>query len=385
MLPGSAGNCRVKMDLNPILSSNLKPLDKISPSRFIELGECPLRVAFATSGIPRLIPNSPDARLGSIIHKMFDLASKGIINNDLVFVEKWNEILTKVELEMASNILESHFVPLNLHTRHFDVKKDLCFLGVRRIIKLKKSNSSAWKLAPVPKQSLSSTGSELYFETPDKKVNGMVDAIRYGKNGVEIIDYKSGVILEETGNGEAIKNSYQIQLKIYAALYYLNEGIWPSKLKLLGINQQDFDVPFTPAECLQLIEKAKQNLEEVNNLITSERSWENLANPSPKACRFCQYRPVCKKYLKLARDGNGWALDIAGKISEKREFKNGYRIVLQTVLGKLVVRALDPQRHNILNEPVENIMLFNLRSDTAPKHFTGGNFTLSYATPYSFA
>lgn len=372
------------MDLNLILSSKLLPLEKISPSRFIELEECSLRVSLAASGIPHLIPNSPAARLGTIIHKMFDLASKGVINTEIDFDKEWIKLLAKVENIMASNSLEKYFVPLNLNVRYFDVKKDLCLLGVQKILGLKKSNFYSQGLAQ-SQRSPNFTGSELYFETSDQKVNGVVDDIRQGKDGIEIIDYKSGVIIEETSTGTEIKNSYQIQLKIYAALYYFNKGFWPSKLTLLGINQQDFTVPFTPEECLSLIAKAKQKLEEVNNSIISARPWEELASPSARACKFCQYRPVCKKYLTLVKGESEYPIDIVGKILEKREFKNGYRLVLQCDSEDIVVRALDTERHSVLKEQVESIMLFNLRPDTSSKHFINGKFTVSYTLPNSFA
>jgi CRISPR/Cas system-associated exonuclease Cas4 (RecB family) len=373
-----------KTDLNQLLETNLSPLARISPSRFIELEECALRGAIAASNISRLLPGSPNARLGSIIHKMFELASKRLINDAASFNEKWNETLAQTEAAMASGGLEEHLVPLELHVKNFEVKKNLCLLGIKKLLQLR-TMEPLYKDQPRTTSSTAGiSGSELSFETQDKKVGGVIDAIHYGEHGVEIIDYKSGTIVEETPAGAIIKKAYQVQLKIYASLYYLKTGSWPVKLKLLGINQQVFDVPFTPEECLLLIEQVKQKLEEINGLLVPGQQWEDLASPSPAACRFCAFRPVCKKYVNSIKEGNDWPVDAAGIIVEKQKFKNGYRVVLQTTGGKLVVRGLDENRHPVLNEPVENIMLFNLRPDTSAEHFTGGIFTASFATPFSF-
>jgi len=373
-----------KMDLNQLLGTSLSQLARISPSRFIELEECSLRGVLSASKVPRLLPGSPDARLGSVIHKMFDLAAKGLIYDDLSFNEKWNESLVLTESAMASGVLEEHLVPLELHTKNFQVKKNLCILGIKKLLLLRPINQSIKTQLLTTGAPSSTVGSELWFETPDKKVGGLVDAIRFTGNGVEIIDYKSGAIVEETPDGTIVKKAYQIQLKIYAGLYYLKTGSWPVKLTLLGLNEQDFDVSYTPQECLQLIEQVKEKLDEINGLIALERHWEDMASPSPTACRFCAFRPACKKYINTTKEGTDWPLDATGKILERQKFKNGYRIVLQTAGGEMIVRGLDEHRHPILEEAVENIMLFNLRTDTSAGHFTGGTFTASFATPLSF-
>ena len=373
------------MDLNQLLETDLQPLSRISPSRFVELEECALRGIFAASKTPALLPGSPDARLGSIIHRMFELASKEAITSEDCFNEKWNEYLKQEENKMVSGLLEKNLVPLERHAKSFEVKKNLCLQKIKQLFPTRLLASPIEISLRTTSTPVVSRGSELWFETADKKIGGIIDNIRRVSDGVEIIDYKSGDLFEKAPDGsQQIKKVYQIQLKIYAALYYLKIGKWPAALKLTGLSQQSVDVSFTPEECSLLIEQAKQKFEEINNLIARKGSWEDLANPSPKTCRFCGFRPACKKYINHRKDEDGWALDAAGKIKEKKIFQNGYRIVLETSTGKLNIRGLKKQSHPALGEEVENVMLFNLRKDTSAGNFIAGDFTVSFATPFSF-
>ena len=53
-------------------------LERISPSRFVSLDNCNLRELWVTPDHSPLLPVSPRARLGSIVHRLLELASNGL-------------------------------------------------------------------------------------------------------------------------------------------------------------------------------------------------------------------------------------------------------------------------------------------------------------------
>ena len=68
---------------------SLRPLNRISPSQYYSALSCPYKLVLAnTFGYPPLLPLNANAHLGSIIHKMVELISKGIIQDELAFSEK---------------------------------------------------------------------------------------------------------------------------------------------------------------------------------------------------------------------------------------------------------------------------------------------------------
>ena len=374
------------MNLDVLLETELEPIKRLSPSRFIEIKTCALRGILATSKFPPLLPGSPDAHLGSIIHKMYDLASKKVIRSEADFSEEWDKALKQEEARMVSGSLEKNLVPLERHAKTFEVKKNMCLQGIKPLFQIQPATQDKENYFQSVRSSVPAIGSECWIETEDKKLGGIIDEIRRTSKGIEIIDYKSGELFETTPDGALqIKKAYEIQLKIYAGLYFLKFGECPVKLRLLGLNKASVDDPFTLEECISLVEEAKQKLKETNDLITDNKDWENLANPYPQTCRYCAFRPVCKKYITTEKHGSDWPIDVIGKIKEKRLFQqNGYRVVVETNIGKFNVRGLNEQYHLIFNDEVENVMIFNLKKDSSLGNFAANDFTVSYATPHAF-
>ena len=347
------------------------------------MNDCYLKEILSASGFPKLLPLSPNTRLGTVIHNVLELAAKGFIKNNSDFENLWDENISEQEAQMYGNNFEKHLIPISLHTQKFEVKKQLCLIGVQKILsRIKPRVISSFSKT---ENKIKEFSPEEWVETPDKKVGGKIDAVYKLPDGVEIIDYKTGTVIENTLAGLEVKKEYKIQLKIYAGLYYLKTGVWAKKLKVLTINQGEYEISFTPEESLQLIDKAKEKLDEVNNLILNNFIWEDLASPAPDTCRFCNARPVCKKYIQTEKQGKEWSIDISGRIKEKRELKNGYRVILEYQNKELIIRGLTAERHpDISDNTVNYLMIFNLRNDTSENYFIEGDFTTSYLMPHLF-
>src|SRR5690606_15664843 len=113
------------------------------------------------------------------------------------------------------------------------------------------------------------TGFERWVQTRDGMIGGKVDHVLHTKDGVVLRDYKTGLILE--GNSpdghKLVKESYQVQLKLYAALYHATHGVWPIALEVIPIVGTPQIVPFQSAECEHLLSEAHALMEDVNRLI----------------------------------------------------------------------------------------------------------------------
>lgn len=275
----------------PIMS--LKPIVRITPSRYFSLQSCILREVLAFNGeIPNLLPISPVTRLGSVIHRLLELAAKGLIRDENDIKESWETEVAAVEKVMKTSWLESHLLPLSRSARNYQVKKQQCFFMIRNQADYKYISSGRG----------SGVVAEGWVETADKKIGGRIDAMRHTNEGIEIIDYKTGDIFET----ESIKPEYQQQLKLYAALFYSKHGIWPLRLTVVGLNQQEYDVPVNENDCLTILNNARTRLDEVNGLISTAKQASELANPASDNCRYCIFRPACEAYWNNRQDTPDW-------------------------------------------------------------------------------
>jgi CRISPR/Cas system-associated exonuclease Cas4 (RecB family) len=359
------------MNISNLLSSRILPLERLSPSRFWAMQSCALQEVFSKSTIPQLLPFSPDARLGSVIHKLIELAIKRRIENPASFFEIWDLEINKREQEMALNPLESHLIPLSKHTRNYEVKRQQCFNDAQQ----------HFTFAPVSNQGnsgISSKKSEVWVESKDKVVAGSIDEVRFISNEIHLVDYKTGAVLDENETTSSIKMPYQVQMKLYAALYDETFDVFPTRLLIKTLNTQEFEVVFDNEECLTLLSQAKTKIYEVNKII-QKGEWETLAAPSPATCRYCQFRPVCKSYWQ-AKDGSGeWNLDFSGVVLEAKLLRNGVRVVIRSEDKEIAVRGLALSRNGeLLESHGKTVLLLNLARDTSEYFYVEAPLTKSF-------
>jgi len=337
---------------------------------------------------PPLLPNSPSARLGKVIHSLFEAAGKGDLGegNPLLITQAWAEALTDVEGVMAESWVESPLLPLSKSVPDFEVRRLRAFeraAGLSRGVGRRKPSRSG-NLG---------TGSEIWVESDDGLVGGFVDAAIQLAGGVVIRDYKSGVFTEVKSPRTA-KLAHQTQLRLYAALYQSSFGRWPTGLELVPLNGDAIQVEFSPDECASLLREATEALKRVNgriqDLILSPHphlAAGSLATPAPSTCRYCGYRPACFAYHAARGESTAanWPADLAGEISEVRVLANGRLSVSATdlALGS-VLRARginpDPHRHPglLFAFPGRQIQICNLRRTASPKVLSESASTVIY-------
>jgi CRISPR/Cas system-associated exonuclease Cas4 (RecB family) len=344
---------------------SINKVNRLSPTQYNEIKLCRLRgILSANHNLP-LLPFYPSMHLGQAIHSLLEFAYKGMIKDEKELNQVWTSIIGDIEKDILKNKLESHFVPLENSVRQFHVKKIIAFNTVRKLIKDYDSSKK------------SQYETERFFQTEDGKIVGRIDLIYEKGDDAEIIDFKTGEIFEDLQELTP-KKEYQIQLKIYAALFFLKKGIWPKKLILAGLNQPHIEIEYKPEESLNLLDKVKEELSQINKLRTEGLIIDEFAQPSVQSCRFCGYRPGCSVYWNNRKEEAGWPLDFWGDIKEKKRLGNGfYKVVLLDNSREINIRGLS-DRHVFLAKDINKILICNVGKDTSINNFIELPMTTGY-------
>ena len=360
----------MSVPISPPDPPQLTPLRRISPSRFTQIIQCALREVWNANGVSQILPVSPAARLGLVAHKILELAGRGRINSKSLHVA-WDDAVTQVEEQMRC-AGEDHLIPLCNSAQRYEVQKRLTFAAVQRVIA---GHSTGFIPAATDTRS---AWVEVWLESEDGLMGGFVDRIVPGNQGMELLDYKTGAVMDrETGN---VKVGYETQLLLYAGLYHENRGEWPARLTLINLAGTKHDVPLDIVRVRQQMEEARAKLLEINELISSGTSPESLANPSPAACAFCSYRPACKEYWRKRELNPEWPIDLMGTLSEAMILGNGRLfLTLRSDDGQVTVRGLSPERFGFLMEDVHSAMICDLGADRTWISFRQTYLTTAYS------
>jgi len=300
----------------------IMPLEHTSPTRNEELRECFLRTAFQSDQhFSNIRFPSTYASLGSIAHKLMELVAHG--DFDGVSEEDLDKAINKCWLEL---------VQIEVYKFQDDVlsKVPEPVKWPKYALKMVASCKAASRIASQRQQKLITLGapstelpkSEVWYEGYGGKLIGRIDFIRYTDSGMEIIDYKSGHVMQQGeigGNTQQLLNGYKRQMLLYAALVHENEGQWPITLIIESLIDGSHMIDYTPIASEKTVEEALLLLDLYN-----EQAATNEINGSPSEdnCRWCQYKALCTSFL-----GNA---DIS------------WNQPSATVVGRIVSTHLDP-------------------------------------------
>lgn len=372
-------------------TATIRPLKRVSPSRFTALRECALREVWSATRQPALLPAAAAARLGGVAHKLLEEAGRGQFRDASVpsAETRWTELVNQVEQQMQQSWLERSLTPLTRTVSQYEVRK------LRTCNKATEIAQEAPGY-PLKVEGRRRIGFEVWVESADGLIAGSIDNVQEIDDGAVLRDYKSGYIMDKQEGGQtlAIKNEYQVQLKLYAALYQSTFRRWPARLEIVPLQGANHILPFQPIECTTLLEDAVASLKEINGMISATAESTNpsieqrLASPSPSTCRFCQWRPKCTAY-QTARDNADdpqWPPDVRGTVTEMRKLGNGRMSMDLQVNSRAYetahIRGLSPspERHPAL-EFISNgdlIAFYNLRLSASPNSFSEASQTVIY-------
>ncbi len=376
----------------------LQPLRRVSPSRFFSLKECALREIWSASRQESLLPPSPAAQLGTVIHRLLEAAGKGTLNagNPADIENIWQKLVERTEQGMLQSWLQRSLVPLRGTIPQFQVRK------IRACKKAAEVARAAGRYTEYPGTERLDRF-ESWIETPDGLVAGSIDQIQETKNGAILRDYKSGYIIEKKPEDaiSEVEEKYKLQLKLYAALFASKQGRWPIKLEVVPLQGPEKDIPFEPAECESLLREATYTLKQVNDQIGQalklsdpEKAAVSFANPSPASCRNCCFRPSCKAY-QTARNNlsqnRDWPRDVWGSVCEFKLLGN-QKVALAVKMSSrpekpIRIRGLasNADRHPALEfmREGERIAVYNLKGQIEGCEFVETLSTVIYLVPES--
>ena len=362
------------------VSLPLLPLQRISPSRFTALKECALREVWRAAKQPAPLPSSPAAQLGTVIHQLLAEAGSGRLADGATakLEQRWSELVQAVEASLQQSPLEKSLLPLQRTVPDFEVRR---LRAWRKAAELAQTATTPARTsshgAALEKTRFSF---EVWVETADGSVGGAIDHILETADGAVLRDYKSGQLLQpaEPHGKATLKEEYQTQLKLYAALFHSRFGRWPVRLEVVPLQGDAHVVDFSPSECGELLAEATNVLQQTNAVILQNPAtgFEMLAAPSPGACRYCSFRSACPAYHQTRQQqvDQSWPQDLWGRVTQINQLGNGrfsLRLTAANQLSSLVqIRSLTPdfaRYPGLRNLQAEDaIAVYNLRkSDSA--------------------
>jgi hypothetical protein len=356
--------------MNKISVIGYKQIKRISPSQFSSMKNCAYKIVLAEAFDRKyLLPLSPNAYMGTLLHKLLEQITKQQIKTEEGLKQRFAEELQTIEDKL---IAEGNgiYVPLQNNVWDFGIKK----IQLKKHLRAQPAHTGAANKKYI---------SEKWFQTTDGVLGGKIDLIVEDNGETEILDFKTGSITVESldDNGQIVnhvKEEYKEQLKLYAFLYSESTNEIPTKLYLVDLAKQKYNVDFTPEECSLLYQEAKNLLNKVNSAISDLR-FETIANPSVQNCRFCLFRPACSyylEYLKIDRSFN----DLTGIVTNMMTYLNGnISIDLNCNGEKITVTGFREDKANYLNLSKGNLLnVFNLKKEISGNIYTVTKTTMIY-------
>jgi len=192
---------------------------------------------------------------------------------------KWEELIKAQEEK-----LRQYYPTLqNVDINDYD-KRNKCFRYALSII-----NSSSHNGGVSEKLK---TYSEYRIDCTDIGLRGVIDKLRLTPEGVDIIDYKSGVVIDET---DKIKEEYVTQLHLYAIMCeHLKLGPIKS-LSLVDIDSNRHFVKYDKGLNTSYLIQVQQAIRKLNQII-EERDFNKGLKPC-ESCSLCSVRHLCEKRL----------------------------------------------------------------------------------------
>lgn len=262
----------------------LRPLRSLSFSRYRRLRKCQLSGALLFNQSRGTLPRPSTGRLqvlGEIFHAVMRTVNKAMGVKPLSPADvrtTFNNVVDDAHARIQAAACSRH-------------------LGdPRRWSELTDVYRSVTDLSQMPGRDDSTAKVEVHAEEEihckDLLLVGTPDAYFIRSDGIELVDYKSGLVSEgDDSNLEHIE-----QLYFYAYLIREKYGSYPSALRLIGLNGEVVEVVPAPERSDALASDMKMTLAGYNTLAAQGASPEKAASPRPDSCIFCEAKPICKAF-----------------------------------------------------------------------------------------
>ena len=277
----------------------LKQLSAVSPSLAETIRICPLQASLSRiSEIRSFILENPKAWLGiayhEVLEKLWSPLYKDVSDKDLVD-HLWGNAINSLQKRASDHPLNKRFSKSEKWPGY-----NLAYACVQLRAQQELAEQSRQDLVRTSTADSFGKIRESDLSAMDGKIIGKPDVVI----GNEIHDYKSGNIYEETQDGALyLKQGYIRQLLIYGYLVHETRGYCPTKGKLLPMLGEPVEINLNPKRCKLEAVEAVNLLDSFNTKLTHVVDVIKLANPSPSACRWCQFKALCPAFWASVNEG----------------------------------------------------------------------------------
>ena len=311
-----------------------RAIERLSPTSYEVLQACPLRFSFGRQPGYGVHSGTPATRLGTVCHHVLDRAVRegGLRQSNWrdVVQELWDEELA-VEVSSSSNL------------DHGDPRKWPGY-QLKRARLFEVADSVREFLEDLPSEAEVLT--EVTLSANDGLLYGRADLVIRSKNRHQIIDYKSGGVVDRETQLPRI--AYARQLQLYAYLEHASSGKWPSTAHLFPLHGAPVAISVEPTECLALASDALEALRDYNAAVPAPQP----ARPSMEHCKWCPAATVCAAFW--AACSPTWAASVCavtGTITNVFSTElGGVTVHVKPLAGSLdlngsvVIKNIDPVR-----------------------------------------
>src|SRR5579875_1712756 len=310
-----------------------QPLAYTSPSGAAGLGKCMLQTAYDSDPAFRAtVPSSPAARLGTVCHRVLELAGAGEL--PLADDPGWREAFDQAwadataERERMRNPLEAHWPPPE-RWPYYAARKVATRRLCERILSARASGEAGYFAGEAP------TLQEQRLEAFGGKLRGRADVVQRSPEPA-IEDYKTGALFDSE-NGE-VKSQYRTQILLYAVLEHEATGVWPKRATLVPLQGDPVVIEIDPGEANAAAEAAITALTDYNRRVSEGTPPIDLASPSPPVCGICPYAIECPAFWSDA--DTSWlaqgVVAIAGELHDLEASRvSTFNIRLQRLAGSV--------------------------------------------------
>lgn len=252
---------------------------------------CLLRAGLSrTPGTGPFVLGNPKSWLGLAYHKVLEGAAQATQGTD---VDALVESLWTSEISIQSQRANAH----DLDKRFGSPERWPGYYLARAAVKLR---ADELKLRGTGAGSSKGKGAGDLHEEKFTAFNGELVGRPDVVSGDDVIDYKSGAILEldEISQAEVVKAAYVRQLRIYGYLVHARFGRWPKRGILLPLAGPGVEVPLDATACEAEATEAVALLATYNSKIASGVSAADLAAPSETSCKWCPFKLMCPAFWK---------------------------------------------------------------------------------------
>ena len=334
-----------------MLSYELKPIPAVSPSLAETLRNCPLQAALSRiAGIRDSVLGNPKAWLGSAYHEVLENLwapnEETLTNNELI-QSLWNEAIARLRQQIITHPLNRRFSEPEKWPGYYLTRS---FAQIHAQEALDEHLRQMIHCAP---GSVRREIREREFSSLGGKLVGKPDVVLDD----EIRDYKSGSVYDDTPDGkQIIKQAYVRQLRLYGYLVHEQLGQCPSKGKLVPMQGEAVEISLDARTSAAEATEAVALLDAFNARLNGASSVSDIATPSPRACRWCQFKAVCPAFWSNADKawsgelGSGCVRGVLEKhptvIQNGRAFSITIRVTAGTANApQITIAPLDSEIH----------------------------------------